>query len=100
MKPAHHSGRFQTDGQHLRTLGNNNPQAICWRDGQTLNQHPPGDKWTAGHTIDSYPNPPAWWDVTRQPPPGPWLALEASSCNYANGAHRTNRHRNNPRSMR
>ena len=79
------------------------PHAICWRDGLTLDQHRAHHNgtrptWTAGHTVDGDPVPRLWLDVRHRPPVGSWLALEASTCNYANGARRTNRLRANPQS--
>ena len=103
MKPAHHRGSFANDGAKVRAAANATPLAVCWRDGHTLAAHPPhrnGDppKWEAGHTIDGAAGPP-WLRVTERPPPGAWLAPEASTCNRSNGAHRTNRFRANPQSQ-
>ena len=104
MKARHHAGTHNVQAQRVRDAARANPQAVCWRDGLTLTQHPshghtgkPND-WTAGHTIDGYPNPPTWLDVERVPPPGAWLAPEVTCCNYSHGARRTNGWRNNPRS--
>ena len=98
MAGPHHKGRYTRYARAVRDAANANPNTVCWRDGHTLTQHQPGATWTAGHTIDGSPTATPWLQVTRVPPPGDWLAPEASSCNYSNGAHRTNRLRNNPRS--
>jgi hypothetical protein len=103
MKPAHRRGTYQHNRNRVVATANSTPHAVCWRDGLTLAAHPPhrnGDpaKWEGGHTIDGAVNAPAWLNVTRRPPPGPWIAPEASTCNRSNGAHRTNTLRANPRS--
>lgn len=103
MASSHHRGRYTIYRKQLLQAAALSSFAVCWRDGLTLDQHPPhrnGNRptWTAGHTVDGDPNAQPWLDPTRPPPPGSWLALEASTCNYANGAHRTNRLRANPRS--
>lgn len=103
MKAAHHSGRYHHDARKVRTAADATPLAICWRDGLTLAQHPPHHngnqpRWTAGHTIDGAANARPWLRVTERPPAGPWLAPEASTCNYSNGARRTNTQRANPQS--
>ena len=102
-KAPHHAGDYRAQARKVRDAANAHPLAICWRDGLTLVQHPAhadGSRptWTAGHTVDGAAGSPAWTDVTRRPPPGPWLAPEASTCNTRNGAKRTNRHRANPQS--
>ena len=102
-KAPHHRGTHEVQARKVRDTANANPNAICWRDGLTLAQHPnhhdgTRPRWTAGHTIDGYRNAPAWLNVTHRPPSGPWLAPEASTCNYANGAKRTNTQRANPQS--
>jgi hypothetical protein len=75
----------------VRTVAQADPLAVCWRDGLTLEQHgrhrdgsPP--TWTAGHTVDGAVNAAPWLQVRRCPPPGAWLAPEASTCNFAAGA--------------
>ena len=106
MTGPHHAGRYRVVRDRLVALGNATHGAVCWRDGLTLAQHPPHKdgkpaRWTGGHTIDGSTHWTAWWQVTSIPPAGgDWLALEASTCNSANGARRTNRHRANPRSRR
>jgi len=102
-KPAHYRGNYNTNATQVKLAANSTPRTVCWRDGLTLDQHPAhhnGNRptWTAGHTIDGHPNSPPWLNPTLRPPPGPWLAPEASTCNYTNGAHRTNRFRTNPHS--
>ena len=103
MAGKHHRGTFSRYSQQLRDTANRNPRAVCWRDGLTLDQHPPhhdGSRptWTAGHTIAGDPNALPWLDVTRTPPPGSWLAPEASTCNYSAGARHVNKLRANPQS--
>lgn len=105
MNRPHYQGQFASYRKQLMQLAAMTPTAICWRDGLTLEQHPPHKdgtpaKWTAGHTIDGDPTATPWLNVDRRPPAGSWLALEASTCNYANGARRTNKLRANPRSRR
>lgn len=105
MTGSHHRGRYTAYRKQLMQLAAVTPDAVCWRDGLTLAQHPPHRdgtpaKWTAGHTVDGDPHAMPWLHPTRQPPAGSWLALEASTCNYANGARRTNKFRANPQSRR
>lgn len=105
MKAAHHSGDYATNRNMVCRIANANPAAVCWRDGLTLDQHPPhrnGDrpKWTGGHTVDGDPRARPWLRVTQRPPAGSWIAPEASTCNYSNGARRTNKLRANPTSRR
>ncbi|MDO8363053.1 MAG: hypothetical protein Q7V88_09155 [Actinomycetota bacterium] len=104
MKPAHHQGRFDGDARRVRQTANSTPLAVCWRCGRTLREHPAAKSgkpqvWTAGHTVDGDPNARPWLNVTRQPPAGSWLAPEASGCNFAAGARRTNAWRGNPHSQ-
>jgi len=103
MRPRHHAGTFHTSSAAVRQLANANPGTVCWRCGLTIDQHPPHHDgrrptWTGGHTIDGWIDAPPWYEVTRRPPPGPWIAPEASTCNYAAGAGRTNTLRLNPNS--
>ena len=103
MKPRHPAGTFHTRSATVRQLAYAHPGAVCWRCGLTLAQHPPHHDgrrptWTGGHTIDGWIDAPPWYNVTRRPPPGPWIAPEASTCNYAAGAGRTNTLRLNPTS--
>ena len=103
MKKAHHAGTHEVVARKVCATAKANPNAVCWRDGLTLDQHAPHHDgtpayWTGGHTVDGYPNAPAWLDVTRKPPPGPWIAPEASTENYAHGANKTNKLRTNPHS--
>ncbi len=103
MTGRHHRGTYPNAARRVCALANANPAAICWRDGLTLDQHPPhadGSRptWTGGHTVDGWIDAPPWYNVTRRPPPGPWIAAEASTCNYAAGAGRTNTLRLNPTS--
>lgn len=103
MKKPHHSGTYQVVGERIRASAKANPRAICWRDGLTLDQHPAhadGSRpyWTAGHTVAGYRDAPGWYAVTQRPPSGPWLAAEASTCNYSAGARHTNKLRANPHS--
>ena len=103
MKPRHHAGTFHTSSATVRRLANAHPGAVCWRCGLTLAQHPPhhdGQRptWTGGHTIDGWIDAPPWVHATRRPPPGPWIAPEASTCNSAAGAGRTNKIRTNAQS--
>ncbi len=103
MTGAHHRGSYPRRAEAVRTAANSTPLALCWRDGLRLDQHPPHRdgspaRWTAGHTVDGDPHAQPWLIVTRRPPAGSWLAAEASTCNYANGARRTNKQRANPRS--
>lgn len=104
-KAAHHSGTHEANARKVRQAANATPAAICWRDGRTLDEHPHArdgtrPKWTAGHTVDGDPHARPWLNVTQLPPPGSWLAPEASVCNYAAGAGRRNRWAGNPRSER
>jgi len=86
----HHRGNYQTNAKRLMAAINSSPGAVCWRCGLMLQQHkahrsgrPPF--WTAGHTIDASTTAEPWLTVTVRPPPGDWLAPEASVCNYAAG---------------
>ena len=104
-RPRHHAGTHLHTARKVCALAAANPDAVCWRDGLTLDQHPPhhdGKRptWTGGHTIDGWVDPPPWVQVTRRPPPGPWIAPEASTCNYAAGAGRNETLRANPTSRR
>lgn len=97
----HHTGRrYLTAARQLRRAGNTDIDAVCWRCGLTLPEHPPHvdgkpQRWTAGHTIKGSTTWRLWLNVTVQPPAGDWLALEASRCNGAaendarRHAHRT-----------
>ena len=106
----HYTGNYNRDRDTLVARGNANPAAVCWRDGLTLAQHPDhktGKRptWTGGHHPDGIPHAHVWRDITRAPTPAEldaahWLLLEASTCNYANGARRTNDRRANPQSRR
>lgn len=104
MAARHHRGKtYEAGGALVIAAAKANPLAVCWRDGRTLDQHPAArdgtrPTWTRGHTIDGDLNPRLWLRVTERPPPGSWLAPEASCCNYAAGAKRTNRWRGNPQS--
>ena len=105
MKAAHHRGSYQATRDAVVNRANANPNAICWRDGLTLAQHPPHRTgkpatWTGGHTIDGWADAPAWLNVTRRPPAGAWIAPEASTCNAAAGASRNNALKANPQSRR
>lgn len=90
-KAAHHRGTHQANARKLVTAGNATPGAVCWRCGLTLHQHAPHKngrraRWTAGHTIDGSLTAAMWENITFRPPPGDWLALEASTCNFSAGA--------------
>jgi hypothetical protein len=102
QRDPHYRGDYDRQRAALLDMASRHPDAHCWRDGHTLAAHPPHRDgtpatWTAGHTIDGQPGP-AWLHPHTPPLAGPWLALEASTCNYANGARRSNRRRANPRS--
>ena len=102
-RDPHYRGNYDQQARALKAAANANPRTRCWRDGLTLDQHPPHrdgrrPTWQAGHTVDGHRNSPAWLDVEHPPPPGAWLAAEASTCNTSNGAHRTNKLRANPQS--
>lgn len=104
-RDAHYRGRYDRHRRLLLDLAATHRDAICWRDGLTLAQHPPHRDgkpatWTAGHTVDGDPGAVPWVKVHAVPPPGSWLALEASTCNYANGARRKNKIKANPQSRR
>lgn len=91
MKPAHRRGPYQRHAAAVTKAARATPHAICWRCGRTLPHHPPHRNgkpatWHAGHTIDGATNPQPWLNPTRPPPPGPWLAPEASTCNTQAGA--------------
>jgi hypothetical protein len=93
-RAPHHKGpRYVRMSAHLRHIANATPDAVCWRCGRTLQAHSPKDRWTAGHTIDGSTTWKLWTRVTHQPPPGDWLAPEASSCNMSHGAAEGNRRR-------
>ena len=86
-RKPHHSGTYDRRARRVRAAANADPATICWYCRRTLDQHAPHadgsrPRWTAGHTIDGYRDAPAWLHVTEAPPPGPWLAPEASTCNY------------------
>lgn len=89
-KYAAHHGTYQRRSRMVRAAANANPNTICWSCGRTLRKHAPHQTgrpatWHAGHTIDSSIDAPAWLNVTVRPPPGPWLAAEASTCNIHRG---------------
>lgn len=89
MKP-HHRGTHNRHAALVRRYAATHPDTRCWSCGRTLNQHEPHRngqpaKWQAGHTIDGAINPPPWLNP-HPPPPGPWLAPEASTCNTTRGA--------------
>lgn len=96
----HHRGRRYTDAAAvIRRTAAANPHAVCWRDGLTLDEHPPHRNgqpatWTAGHTVDGSTTWQPWTSVTKVPPDGDWLAPEASTCNSSSGASAGNRRRN------
>lgn len=97
--PHHRDRRYVVQSLALRKLAASTRGAVCWRCGLTLDAHPLGangkrQRWTAGHTVDSSTTWNLWTNVTRQPPPGDWLAPEASRCNMASSAERTNAMRN------
>lgn len=90
-QPHHRDRRYVSDGRKLIALAKANPHAVCARCGKTIAEHPPhhtGKRahWTRGHTINGSTTWTVWWDVTRRPPPGDWLAAEISTCNYSAGA--------------
>jgi hypothetical protein len=94
----HHRGTHQRHSAMVRRAATANKASICWACGLTLNQHTPHANgkpptWQAGHTIDGTRNPPPWLNTTTTPPPGPWLAPEASTCNTSRGAVTGNRRR-------
>lgn len=89
-KPHHRGARYRQGRRILQAAGRANPAAICWRCGKRLAEHPPHidgkpQTWQAGHTIDGSTTWQVWPHVTTPPPPGDWLALEASRCNIAAG---------------
>ena len=89
-KPWHRGRRYVTLGQLVVNAARTNPNAVCWRDGLTMRQHQmrhPGRHldWQRGHTIKGSRTWQPWLDVTRQPPPGDWLAPEVSTCNIGAG---------------
>lgn len=74
-KPHHQDRRFVVEGRAIRATANANPDTICWRCGETLEQarkHHPHTRWTAGHLRDGDPTA--------------GLAPEHSHCNYSAGA--------------
>ena len=101
MKKPHHSGTYHQDSRKLVALARaNDPYTVCWRDGLPLDHHPAHHNgkpptWTAGHTIDGNSAATPWTNVTQQPPPGNWLAPEASTCNYSHGNNQPNPHSRN-----
>ena len=87
-KPWHR--RYVVVGALVVNAARSNPDAVCWRDGHTMAWHRlryPGRRlhWQRGHTVKGSRTWQPWLDVTRQPPPGDWLAPEVSVCNVAAG---------------
>lgn len=82
IKGAHHRGTYHVDSAKVRAAANRNPATVCWRDGLTLAQHPPGAFWTAGHVNDGET--------------GGLLLPEASCCNFSRGAAAGNAQRTKP----
>lgn len=92
VKAPHHSGDYHVKARQVRNAANADPLAICWRDGLTLDEHPSHPdgtrpKWTAGHTIMGAARSRPWLNVRQAPPPGAWLAPDASVCNYADNGN-------------
>ena len=89
-QPHHQRRAYVLGSAQVRAAALNDPRSICWRCGLTLQEHMPHRNgkpafWTAGHTIDGADSQP-WLHPRVQPPDGPWLAAEASTCNFAAGA--------------
>ena len=98
MAGPHHKGTHPRNSRLVRHAAQTNPDTICWRCGHTINHHTPHRNgkpptWQAGHTIDGAINPPPWLNTPHPPPPGPWLAPEASTCNTSSGATTGNHRR-------
>lgn len=96
--PHHRTWRYTRAAKAVRNAANANPNAVCWRDGNTLAEHQRRNPnriitWHAGHTRPASTSWTPWLQVTKQPPPGDWLAPEASLCNQSS-AH-TERRRSN-----
>lgn len=80
-----HSGSFNRQARQMNQAAAADPTCTCWRDGLTLDQHPPGQRWTCGHVEDPalyalHPSPHARYIDGRL------CAPEVSRCNYSNGA--------------
>lgn len=70
--------------------------AVCWRDDRVLADHPPHHDgrppfWTAGHVDRDHPSPHTLDGVIAID--GWWVAPEASTCNFREGARQGNRRR-------
>ncbi len=91
MKPAHRRGRYTANARAVVDAAKAHPHSVCWRDGLPLSAHPSHRSgarptWTAGHTVDGSADAKPWLCAWEVPPPGDWLAPEASVCNYSYGA--------------
>jgi hypothetical protein len=92
----HRDPRYVKLGAIVRAYAKADANAVCWRCGRTLPEHPPHKNgspphWQAGHTVDGSTTWEPWVHVTRTPHPaltgpGGWLAPEASTCNTSAGA--------------
>lgn len=90
MTKPHHTGTYTVAARRLRDTANATPSAVCSRCGRTLVEHAPHAngrpaQWTAEHTMPGSMTWVVWPDVTTTPPPGDWLAISASTCNYSAG---------------
>lgn len=91
---SHHRGaRYTRAAKWIKTNATVDPLTVCLECERTMADHPPGvngqpQEWTAGHTVDGSSTWQLWTRLHDPPPPGDWLAPEASRCNMAKGKRR------------